>query len=142
MQIQDVENLSADELKAQRVEAVQVARKAPDVAERFVGARIDAKVRDEKLASQGETIGNLTAQAVERTKVINTLQEELQRAQQRVTALEADVDLLTTDLTSERTRANRLKIQADRYTAVVMQCASALNTAIGLQQTEVVSNGG
>ena len=62
MMIAEIENLSHAELKAQReaiIEAAGGAEKA-ELASRYVQARTDAKLRDEKLAEQGKTIDALT----------------------------------------------------------------------------------
>lgn len=55
MTLIDIENMTADALKAVRQQAVADLG-GSDLAERYVQARLDAKLRDERLAEQGRTI--------------------------------------------------------------------------------------
>lgn len=57
MDYRAVENLPAPELK--KLHAELVAAKAPEAEQRYVQARCDAKVRDEKMAVQGKRITEL-----------------------------------------------------------------------------------
>jgi len=75
VKIIDVENMTSEQIKAQRKEAITAAREAGDVAERYVQARLDATLRDEKLAEQGQTI--------------KLLQQSISAATARVQELEA-----------------------------------------------------
>jgi hypothetical protein len=59
MQIHEVENLSAAELKARKAELIE-ALGGGELAQRYVQARTDAKMRDEKLSEQGGMIAALT----------------------------------------------------------------------------------
>lgn len=56
MTITEVENMDAGTLKAKRAEAVEAVKGAPELAARYVQARLDATTRDEKLGEQGKTI--------------------------------------------------------------------------------------
>ena len=59
--IQDVENMSAEEIKEQagQIEADLMSVDHEDLVSRYRQARGDAKVRDEKLAAQAQTLGAL-----------------------------------------------------------------------------------
>lgn len=61
MTLIDIENLSAGELKKRRDDLVAEAAKAnvEELASRYVQARFDATMRDDKLAEQGVTINTL-----------------------------------------------------------------------------------
>lgn len=56
MTIVEIENMNAAELKVKRAEAAQAVVGDPQLAQRYVQARLDATTRDEKLAEQGATI--------------------------------------------------------------------------------------
>ncbi len=59
--IHDIENLPVDELQSRRTELVESLRASPpdDLVPRYLQARIDAKVRDDKLADQAKTLDAL-----------------------------------------------------------------------------------
>lgn len=139
--IQDVENATAAEIKAGRAEAIEAAKGAADVAERFVSARLDAKTRDEKMAEQGETIKSLqTALDDSRARYL----ELDTRSAMRERAIEeetARANAMVGDLTAERTRASRLKKAAVLYTGAVVQAANVLNQAIAAAQIEEADTG-
>lgn len=84
MTLTDVENLTAAELKAKRSEIVKSieGEKVPveDLITRYLQARLDAKVRDEKLAGQGATI--------------TALQQGLTVATEKVAGLESKLNVL------------------------------------------------
>ena len=92
MTIAEIENLSFADLKARRDELIQAAFESEDrgqLASRYVQARTDAKLRDEKLAEQGKTIDALTvgnAALQERfgsaEAYAQTLEEQLQEARE------------------------------------------------------------
>lgn len=125
MTLADVENLTAAELKAKRSEIVKSieGEKVPveDLITRYLQARLDAKVRDEKLAEQG--------------KAITILQQELEAATEKATVWEdresycrqeakKSVDQLETKITALE------KVVADARTA-----NSQLTTALKEAQT-------
>lgn len=56
MKITEIENMKADELKAKKSEAVEAVKDDLQLAARYVQARLDATMRDEKLGEQGRTI--------------------------------------------------------------------------------------
>lgn len=70
MTITEIENLTSAELK-ERKPAILESLKTESVvtlAERYFLARLDAKMRDEKLAQQGRLITELQAKASNLTK--------------------------------------------------------------------------
>lgn len=58
MKLSEIENLSHADLKAKRAELIEAIKGEPaaELAARYIQARTDAKMRDEKLSEQGETI--------------------------------------------------------------------------------------
>lgn len=60
MTLTEIENLALSDLKAKREEIVKELG-GGELAQRYVQARTDAKMRDEKLAEQGKTIEALQA---------------------------------------------------------------------------------
>lgn len=141
MAITDFENMTADELKARRVQAIEAAAAAPDVGTRWFNARVDAKVRDEKMAEQGADIVALQKAGVESTKLIAGLQDEL-----RAMTLDRDrgveqVASLTAQLKAEMARANRLRLHAERDSLAVQQAALVLNNAIANRLANAADEG-
>jgi len=57
----EIENMGVAELKQRRLELVASMKEVPaeELATRYVQARTDAKMRDEKMAEQGKTIAEL-----------------------------------------------------------------------------------
>lgn len=161
MQIHEIENLSFSELKARRDELVAEAAKVePEVlAARYVQARTDAAMRDEKLAEQGKTIGNLNDAAdVFRERVDskdNAIKQhvaELEKAREahsaevaamrsEVTRLGKELQTMRADLASERQRAERLKAEAQRHAEAFSAAQKALADAAALQQIETADVG-
>lgn len=62
MKLTEIENLSHEELKAQKDALIEAAAQVEiaELAARYVKARTDAKQRDEKLSEQGRTIDALS----------------------------------------------------------------------------------
>lgn len=98
MTIQDIENLSVAELKSGREEILTVvgAMTISDVGPRYYQSRLDAKLRDEKLAEQGRTI---------------TLLE------QGMNAAKEQNELLKLNLTQANANLANVKKQADDWAA-------------------------
>ncbi len=59
MKIHEVENMNADELKAGQAEIVKALDGNAELAVRYVQARLDAKIRDVKLAEQAALLADL-----------------------------------------------------------------------------------
>lgn len=79
MTIYEIENLTAAQLKERKAELVEVAKEFPvdDLAARYVQARMDAKIRDEKLAEQGKTITRLESELDGERKAAKHLVDKL-----------------------------------------------------------------
>lgn len=103
----DIENMSAADLKAKRAELVEAIKGSPDLAVRYVQARLDAKTRDEKLAEQGATITALQQGLAAATEKTAALDAELAKAKQET----ADADARATEMLGA---ANRIRDEADR----------------------------
>lgn len=96
MKIHDIENLSAAELKSRRHElkAGLASASHDELAGRYLQARTDASMRDEKLAEQGRTI--------------TTLNDAADAADGRITVLESEVSTLKTRLCESADRGAKL----------------------------------
>lgn len=84
MHLTEIENLSAADLKSRRDELVEAAKAAEqgELAARYVKARTDAKLRDEKLAEQARTLDALSTglesakvQAADQSRSIGELED-------------------------------------------------------------------
>lgn len=78
----DIENLTPGELKTRRAELVAAAQQQPaaELAERYVKARLDASLRDERLGEQG--------------RIITTLQDGLEAKSRENSGLTSEVATL------------------------------------------------
>jgi hypothetical protein len=149
MNIHEIENLSAAELKAKRAELIEAAKAVPigELAERYVKARTDATIRDEKLAEQGGTIDALRAGAAALTEknsdLANVVEQnyadfDILRESARKTA-QADklaLDEALASLERETARAERLRTVATRHHAAVSGAAKLLNDALAAQAVD------
>lgn len=150
MNIRDVENLSAADLKARRAECVEAgaAEQPGDLAERFVDARIDAKLRDEKLAEQGVTITNLNEALRIKTERIAEIEQTLAAIEARLKEREAVIENITAshnERVKERddanARADRLKAEAQRHAAALSAAQKALADASAADQIDAADRG-
>jgi len=114
MGLELIENLSAAELKSQRSELVAEAAKvdAAELADRYVQSRTDAKLRDEKMAEQGQAILAAEDRAIRAEDRAASLTQEVERLTARTEAQKAANDLL-------RTEVNDLKKQLAELQASV-----------------------
>lgn len=96
MNLSEIENLSAADLKAKRAELSAALKAEPpdDLAERYVQARTDAKLRDDKLGEQGKTISLLQA-ALDKASQDNVdLVSSVRISEAQVKDLEAQIEQL------------------------------------------------
>ena len=93
MKIHEVENMSADELKAGQAEIVKALDGNAELAVRYVQARLDAKIRDVKLAEQAKTL--------------EALQTGLGAAEKQAVAAEAETVAVRQQLNADIDEANR-----------------------------------
>jgi chromosome segregation ATPase len=149
--IETIENMSASELKERQSELAQFLEDTvsiPVLVGRYLHARLDAKLRDEKLAEQGEAITALqagvehwksdackmdTELGAARTEVVN-LQAELERA---VALQESTQEALA----AEKARADRLKTEALRNRKALQEAAGIVNGAIHAQVVDDADTG-
>lgn len=171
MKIQDVENLSATELKEQRTAIIEsLEADATELKARYVQARLDAKQRDEKLAEQGKTI-TLLQESLESTKAAleaevskcTAVGGELQRAcdnhNHQASQWSADRQQLKEQFERQelkwavdkanlqgvlkiaKERGDRLYLQAIRNANAINTAAKVLNDALAAQQIDNVDQG-
>ena len=167
MQIQEIENLSFADLKSRRDELIAAAAELPadELAKRFVRARIDAKLRDEKLAEQAATLESLNSgnAALQREleesrktaatfkRQVDDLASELHSVKEHHEAIKqesfvtlekhrdefaATTEKLATALDDQTQRCERLKAQATRNQHALTSAAKLLNDAIAAQQVD------
>lgn len=164
MQLTKIENLSAAELKSRREELADAVVAAAEIdreelAARYVQARLDAKLRDEKLAEQGQTIGSLNGSIDLLQREVNRLESDLnaarnhhvalaQRAEENqkiaadsISALTTEVHSLTERLDAETARADRLKSEAERHATAFTAAQKALADAAALNQIDAADKG-
>ena len=154
MKIQDIENMTAADLKAKRTELVKALGDAgsgvsvPELAARYVQARMDAKMRDEKLAEQGLTITNLNALLeVERaaTKAALAKWEQTDMAL-GVRTVEKDqaweeIGKLKETLAAHIDRGNRLKAEAERNFKALSTAEKGLKDALAARELDAAERG-
>lgn len=116
MTIIDIENMTAEELKAQRAEAVK-STGDNELAARYVQARLDAKQRDEKLAEQGVTITTLTkALADSNARADAAVADAKATAAQLAAAKDATVQTghkLQAEIAARQEDLNKARVNAD-----------------------------
>ena len=91
MSIHEIENLSHEELKAQKADLLEKlkAMSPDDLAPRYLQARTDAKQRDERMAEQAETLGALKTGLNSAKSQVATVNEDASKA---VADMRADAD--------------------------------------------------
>lgn len=143
MTLQEIENLTFEELKAQRADILESLKTTNlrDVSERYLQARIDAKQRDEKLAEQGKTITLLQAGHDTLQKQLTEANIALVEATNRAEMGVAEIDRLRGLLRDECDRSQRLKVCAAKHQDAITTAAKALNDAIGRNEIEVAAEG-
>lgn len=77
MKTTEVENMTLEDLKAQRNALPDEVRECEDLAERYIQARLDAKQRDQRMAEQGEEITRKDAQIAQQFELIGGLLTEI-----------------------------------------------------------------
>ncbi len=136
MNLHEIENLSYEELKSRREElSFEAAQASPDdLGERFVSARIDAKLRDTKLAQQAETLAALQAGMGAMQARLERLAQDLDNelaARRRVEAelesrqIELDSTRLTYESRLAQCETERRQTVADwqaRYDVLLREC--------------------
>jgi flagellin-like hook-associated protein FlgL len=156
MELPEIENLSAAELKAHRDELVEAAKDAPAevLAARFVKALTDAKQRDEQLGVQGRTITALqtgveaaatrsiaAAKAVDRLEAADA--DNQRQATQREAAMQDQlgerseaIARMDKQLAEMGKRCERLKKQAEKHAAAIGSIAKLAGNAIASERID------
>lgn len=152
--IQDVENMDADAIKADKAKLAEAVKDDPALAVRYVQARLDAKVRDRKLKEQGKTItalqdgtAALKREIADLTKKLEAQeqaeQDSLNKAFDTIKRLEqarqADGEVAADQAKKIRglvAQYQRLKAVAAQHHAAVIKAAGILNGTISAQAIE------
>jgi hypothetical protein len=161
MTFAEIENLSFAELKEQKagiLKSLGESDKA-ELAARYVQARTDAKLRDDKLGEQGRTLTALEAGVNSLTEQKVSLEQQLAASQQRENEakalngriseasaqdnakLTAQLQECAKQLQAETARAERLKAEALRHHGALSQSAQIITGALAAQHIENVSQG-
>lgn len=150
MTLQEIENLSYDELKANRETVLADVKnsKFAEVAERYLQARIDAKQRDEKLAEQGKTITLLQAGHDQLTDALNAKTELLSAAhgaidqgRQKQAELTAEIERLRGLLRAETDKSARLQSCAVKHQNALTGALKLLSDAVAMNEIEKAAEG-
>lgn len=158
MKLCDIKNLTASELKERREELTKLAG-GNECAAAFIQSLTDAKLRDEKLAEQGVTISRLNdalGMSAENVAKAQTLIAETTAALDKERAdrskecqchaeacgkLKASIDELSSKLTAETARANRLAALCARSEKFINAVVAGGNELIAARMVEVTNEG-
>lgn len=136
--LQEIENMSYADLKAQRADLIAKVESAPvkELATRYVQARTDAAGRDEKLSEQGRTITILQealeaekSRAVAAEKRAAEVESLRQASAQQAVKFNAALEALAKELQAEKAEGARFKGLAKsrrQAVAAVVQMLSPL----------------
>jgi hypothetical protein len=166
MNIQEVEALSVEELKARREELAEdlSQESRSDISPKMLAARylkhlIAAKIRDEKLAEQGKTITLLqesldaarefkaSADAAMKelqdatTDAQRLYNEDKQRLEDALSDLRGSYDALKDMLREQDARGGRLKAQAEAYADAITSISKIALDAINTRAIEDAVSG-
>ena len=137
MKLEDIEAMTVEELNSQKDELSTFAAtcEPKQLAARYIKARLDAAIRDEKLSEQGVTITNLNAG-------IETANSEAANAQSMAVKVAMELADVRAGLTKAEKRCKGLddvaQLAASRRKALagVMQAVNQINTTIAPLLTE------
>lgn len=137
MTISEIENMDAATLKASKAAAVEAVKGAPELATRYVQARLDATIRDEKLAEQGKTISALhdaaEASKTREAELETQIQEaraELERESQRASAKAVGIDQKLTEALDRYVKLNAQFTDVSARVAKAEALAKSRRTAL------------
>lgn len=82
--LQEIENATAEQLKERKAEFVERAQESgsAELATRFINARLDAKVRDQRLAEQAEQLAALQTAVQNSNQANSDMRKQLEGAAQ------------------------------------------------------------
>lgn len=141
----EIENLSAEDLKARRAEILESLKQhtAEELAGRYLQARTDAKLRDEKLALQGEEIKQTNTLLQSANARADALGGELDKAklecaavQRQYEAIVPERQALKDQLVLQDKRLARIKNEALRGNRAMTSAVQGLTEAINAQRIE------
>lgn len=154
MNLHEIENMTAADLKAQRAELAESLKAEPpdDLADRYLQARHDAKQRDEKLAEQGRTITALQTGLAAADKAGREVAQRFTEAKETIAVVQdaarettqadkATIAALTESLKAQTERADRLKVVATRNHAAASASAKLLNDALAAEAVDAADAG-
>lgn len=112
MKISEIENMDAIALKACRQAAADAEeiKTDPTLAARYVQARLDATVRDEKLAEQGRTITALQ-------NALDAANQKQEATDDQIEELGGALERSSTALTASQAEEERQRTLSDQLTA-------------------------
>lgn len=136
MSIIEIENMTAAQLKERASELAEQVNDDQDLAIRYVQARLDAKLRDEKLAEQGKTIA-LLQDALESAKMDYGAMAEKNDVLANSIVIQKDVNSVAIDENAKLAeQCSRLKIQAEKYAVAITDIHKTSLDAINAQAIE------
>lgn len=168
MQIHEIENLSFFDLKTRQAELIEAAKdvsveelpeRVDELAKRYVQARTDATMRDEKLADQAKTLEALrtgldaaTEKVAAAEQVSNDLlakratdQQTAEKEKAKASQVESDLNQRCKEVVGnfvrEQQRSARLKNQADKFASAVTTIHKAAFDAINSQEIDDADKG-
>ena len=118
MDIHEVENMSADELKARQAEIVKALDGNTELAVRYAQARLDASLRDVMLAEQAKTLEALQIGLDAAKEQIEAAKAETVAVRQQ---LNADIDEANDAVTMWKDLDNQAAKQRDQGTVALRE---------------------
>lgn len=132
MTLQDIENLSASELKARRSELQSAVDGPAELVKRYLDTLYTAKLRDEKLDEQGKTITALQKGNESMQKELDAVTATQEKQAKELEKL-ADVEK---KLAFQMSRASRNQTLAARHYNAISTIAKLSADSVAAQQIE------
>lgn len=139
MGLAEIENLTHAELKSQKADLVAKAAEADksELASRYVQARTDAAMRDEKLAEQARTLANLNDSLDAAQAKIAGMQTQLNEAgvtsanlTAKVTDLKLDLDVAKAQQAVEKQSSEDHKAASARFSEAAQSAHKILSDVV------------
>lgn len=105
-----IENASFEELKHKRAEFVALATEQPlaEVARRYVQARTDAKLANQRMGEQSQELAALTSNLAVQAEVIGHLQNDVAARDELLAAAKAELTTVQAELQQQKQAASQL----------------------------------
>lgn len=134
MKTTDVENMGATALYEDQKEVIEAIRGEPDLPERYVQARLDAKIRDVTLAKQAVTLDALQTGLDAAKRDAEAAREEAVQSRKELVRADALADGLNSDLTTQKAAAieavQKMALLADEKAARDAETISGLRVEV------------